>query len=193
MMNDQIIQRMQAHKDIVHSCIEDTALLECIEQIVRQAVQVFRSGGRLLFCGNGGSAADAQHLAAELSGRFYLNRAALDAEALHVNGSYLTAVGNDFDFETIYERAVEAKGRKGDMLIVMTTSGQSVNIIRAAKKALEKELHVVAFLGQGASPLDSMVANCLRVPSSDTPRIQEMHMLFGHIICEQIERQIFQQ
>lgn len=186
-----IHKKIESHQSVV-SAIKANAFLQAqLVEIIDKAVGVFQQGGRLLFCGNGGSAADAQHLAAELSGRFYLDRKALDAEALHVNGSYITAVGNDFDFDTIYERAVEAKGRKGDMLIAMSTSGSSENILRACKMARSIGMIVIGFTGENGQELMDNCSICLAVPSSDTPRIQEMHMLLGHILCEEVESKMF--
>ena len=144
-----------------------------------------------MLCGNGGSAADAQHIAAELSGRFYFDRPPLDAEALHVNASYLTAVANDYSYDVIYERMVEAKGQKGDVLIAISTSGNSPNVVKAAKKAKELGIVVIGFTGENGGELAEISDHCLKVPSNDTPRIQECHILFGHIICEIIEEQLF--
>ena len=146
-----------------------------------------------MLCGNGGSAADAQHIAAELSGRFYLDRPPLDAEALHVNSSYLTAVANDYSFDVIYSRMLEAKGKKGDALIAISTSGNSKNIIQAVKKAKELGVITIGFTGEHGGELKNLCDYCIQVPSNDTPRIQECHILFGHILCEIIEGELFQQ
>ena len=154
-------------------------------------VQSLRSGGRILFCGNGGSAADAQHLAAELSGRYLLNRPALDAEALHVNTSALTAIANDFSYETVFSRQVEAHGRPGDTLVAISTSGSSANVVKAAEAARRKKMRVIAMTGGKGSLLAGMADVVLAVPTDETPRIQEMHILIGHTLCEIIEKSLF--
>ncbi|MCL4109383.1 UNVERIFIED_CONTAM: hypothetical protein GTU68_033208 [Idotea baltica] len=154
-------------------------------------VETFRQGGRVLFCGNGGSAGDAQHIAAELSGRFYLDRAPLDAEALHVNPSYVTAVANDYGYDAIFERATEAKGRPGDCLVGISTSGNSGNVLRALEKAKSIGMWTVGLTGQGGGKTTAWSDFLLAVPSTVTPRIQEAHILIGHMICEQVEYLMF--
>ncbi len=144
-----------------------------------------------MFCGNGGSAADAQHLAAEFSGRFYLNRRALPAEALHCNTSYLTAVANDYSFDVVYARLINGIGNKGDVLVGMSTSGNSVNIINALEAAKENGMITVAFTGESGGKMKDTVDYLINVPSSNTPRIQESHILAGHIICELAESEFF--
>jgi D-sedoheptulose 7-phosphate isomerase len=153
--------------------------------------QAFLAKNQVLFCGNGGSAGDAQHIAAELSGRFYFDRPPLDAEALHVNSSYLTAVANDYSYDVIYERLVEAKGKKGDVLVGISTSGNSENVLRALKKAKSLGMVTVAMTGEGGGKMAEYADFLLAVPSNDTPRIQEVHILLGHIICEIVEEEIF--
>lgn len=171
--------------------LEGLSNLEALQQVVDLTIDVFRKGGKALFCGNGGSAADAQHIAAELSGRFYLNRAPLFAEALHVNTSFLTAVANDYGFDAAFERMVEAAGRKGDILFVLSTSGNSPNILRAAARGKELGLTVVGMTGQGGGQLKGHCDHCLEVPSTDTPRIQEVHITIGHVLCELVEKALF--
>ncbi|WP_246141520.1 D-sedoheptulose-7-phosphate isomerase [Phaeodactylibacter luteus] len=166
-------------------------LLEKTAQAAVQCAAVFQNKGKVLFCGNGGSAADAQHLAAEFSGRFYFDRPPLYAEALHVNTSFVTAVGNDYGYEHIYSRMVEAAGREGDILFAMSTSGNSPNIIRAAVAAREAKMMVIGMTGEEGGQLKAHSDVLLNVPSSDTPRIQECHMLLGHIICELVEKELF--
>ncbi len=153
--------------------------------------EAFRKGKKVMFCGNGGSAADAQHLAAELAGRFYLDRKPLPAEALHVNTSYLTAVANDISFTEIYSRLVDARGEEGDVLIAISTSGRSENIIKAARKAREKNVVVVAFTGSDGGDLAPLSDMVLDIPSDDTPVIQEAHIMLGHIICQIVENNLF--
>ena len=171
--------------------LEEEALLQVVDQVVEACVQTFKRGGKILFCGNGGSAADAQHLAAELSGRFYLDREPLFAEALHVNTSFLTAVANDYSFEEAYARMVRAAGREGDILFAISTSGNSPNILQAAEAALGLGMTVVALTGQSGGKLRFLCHYLLNVPSADTPRIQECHLLIGHAVCQQVESMIF--
>lgn len=182
-----LLQSAEAKRDMA----EDEALLKILKDLVLHTVALFRNGGRLLLCGNGGSAADAQHLAAELSGRFYIDRPPLPVEALHANGSYLTAVANDFGYETVFERAVQAQGRAGDMLWAFSTSGKSPNILRALTAARRLGMTTAGFTGSGGGAMPPLCDLLLRAPSDDTPRIQECHILLGHIACEYIERELF--
>ncbi|MEK7257299.1 MAG: SIS domain-containing protein [Bacteroidota bacterium] len=171
--------------------LSDPAQLSTISQIVELFIRTFQAGNKVLFCGNGGSAADAQHLAAELSGRFFLDRKALFAEALHVNSSFLTAVANDFGFENAFARAVEAMGKKGDVLVALSTSGNSPNILKAIEAAKIAGLKVVGMTGESGG---KMAAGCdllVKIPSQNTPRIQEGHILVGHVVCELVERRLF--
>ncbi|MCB0519497.1 MAG: SIS domain-containing protein [Lewinellaceae bacterium] len=171
--------------------LNDETLLAAIIKVVGQVVAVFNKNGKVLFCGNGGSAADAQHLAAELSGRFYLDRKPLFAEALHVNSSFLTAVANDYGYDAVFARAVEAMGRPGDMLFALSTSGNSTNILRAAYAAKEREMLVVGMTGKSGGKLESICDFQLKIPTEKTPRVQEGHILVGHIICELAEAALF--
>ncbi len=154
-------------------------------------VAALRAGGRIHFCGNGGSAADAQHLAAELSGRFYYDRPPLNAEALHCNGSYLTAVANDYSYDEVYARLLRGTARRGDVLVGISTSGNSANILRAFEAARELGVQTIALTGESGGRMQSLADMLLNVPSNDTPRIQECHILIGHIICELVEREMF--
>jgi D-sedoheptulose 7-phosphate isomerase len=169
----------------------DPALLEVIEGITRKLIEALRNGNHIYFCGNGGSAADAQHLAAEFSGRFYIDRDALPAEALHCNTSYLTAVANDYSYELVYSRLIKGIGRKGDVLVGLSTSGNSGNIIKAFETAREKGMVTVGFTGEGGGKLAAWSDWLVGVPSRNTPRIQEAHIMIGHIICELVEEQYF--
>jgi len=171
--------------------LEDTGLIETIDKMSSRAVEILKNKGRILLCGNGGSAADAQHIAAELSGRFSFEREPLDAEALHVNTSYLTAIANDYSYNDVYSRLVKAKGRAGDMLIAISTSGNSQNIINAIHAAKEMNMTVVGMTGQGGGKMKDMVDFLINIPSDETPRIQEAHILAGHIFCLLVEEQIF--
>ena len=153
--------------------------------------EALSAGKKILFCGNGGSAADAQHLAAEFSGRFYKDRKALPAEALHCNTSYITAVGNDYGFEFVYSRLIEGIGNEGDVLVGISTSGNSLNIINAFATAKDKKMKVIAFTGKSGGNMKTKCDTLINVPSNDTPRIQESHILIGHIICEKVESNLF--
>lgn len=191
-MQKKIQQRISEGIAVKQAMLADPFFLKKIEAAAELLIDCFRAGGKVLFCGNGGSAADAQHLAAELSGRFYLNRPPLFAEAMHVNSSFITAVSNDFGFEMAYARMVEAAGRPGDILVAMSTSGNSPNILAAVEAAKNGGLKTIALTGQGGGKLAAMAAEILlNVPSNDTPRIQEAHMTVGHILCELIENQLF--
>jgi D-sedoheptulose 7-phosphate isomerase len=159
--------------------------------VATEIENAFRNGGKVFFCGNGGSAADAQHLAAEFSGRFYFDRAPLFSEALHVNTSYLTAVANDYSYDEVYARLIRAKGSKGDVLVGLSTSGNSKNIIRAFEVALEAGMITVGFTGEGGGLMKDKCTHLIAVPSKDTPRIQETHITLGHVICELVETAIF--
>ncbi|MEW6108509.1 MAG: D-sedoheptulose 7-phosphate isomerase [Nitrospirota bacterium] len=190
-MDSFIISKIKESISVKSELLNRADLLDTIEQVSDKIVGTFRQKGKVLFCGNGGSAADAQHLAAEFSGRFYIDRDPLDAEALHVNSSYLTAVANDYSYEEIYARLVKAKGSRGDVLIGLSTSGNSKNIIQAFKQAKELGMITVALTGKSGGAMKDQVDYLINVPSGDTPRIQESHILVGHIICEIVEKELF--
>lgn len=171
--------------------VSGQTLMQTASKIANAITTCYRNGGKVLFCGNGGSAADAQHLAAELSGRFYFDRPPLDAEALHVNSSYVTAVANDYTYDEIYSRYVNGVGKKGDVLIGISTSGNSENILRALKVAKSKEMVTIAMTGKSGGKMKDVVDFLLNVPSTDTPRIQEAHIMLGHIFCQIVEEDLF--
>lgn len=171
--------------------LNDEILQENIENIVVKSVEAFRNDKKMLFCGNGGSASDAQHIAAELSGRFYSDRPPLYAEALHVNSSYMTAVANDYGYDETYARMLEACGRKGDVLVGISTSGNSPNVVKALEKANAIGLTTIGFTGSKGGKMKDVCDIMIKVPSDDTPRIQEVHILVGHIICQLIEEEMF--
>lgn len=171
--------------------LEDENLLNTVQIIADTCVEALKADKKILFCGNGGSAADAQHLAAEFSGRFYKDRDPLFAEALHVNTSYLTAVANDYSYEQIYSRLIKAKGRKGDVLIGISTSGNSGNIVKAFEQAKLQNMITVGMTGETGGKMKPLSDFLLNMPSTDTPRIQEAHILIGHIICEIVELKMF--
>ncbi len=176
---------------IKEKVLADERIFSSLSDAIQTILKTCKRGGKVLFCGNGGSAADAQHLAAELSGRFYFDRPAINAEALHVNSSFVTATANDHSFEVIYERMVQACGEKGDVLMAFSTSGKSPNIIRALKTARERGLKTIGFTGMSGGEMQGNCDILFKVPSDDTPRIQEMHLLLGHIICENVESLLF--
>lgn len=190
-MTHTIKATLQRSIDLKQHLLADEALLARITQTITALTHCFQQGGKLLLCGNGGSAADAQHLAAEFSGRFYLNRAPLFAEALHVNTSYLTAVANDYGYDHTYSRLVEAMGRPGDMLWAFSTSGNSPNILAALDQARLQGMALVGFTGATGGQMANRCNWLLNMPSNDTPRIQEGHITVGHIICEQVEQALF--
>jgi D-sedoheptulose 7-phosphate isomerase len=190
-MIDTIKKLITASIDTKKQLLSDDVLLKTISSVADEIARTFTAEGKVLLCGNGGSAADAQHIAAEMSGRFYFDRDPLDAEALHVNTSYLTAVANDYSYDEIYSRAVKAKGKKGDVLIGISTSGNSANVIRALDKAREQKMITVAMTGASGGKMKSNCDYLINVPSNDTPRIQEAHILVGHIICQLVEERLF--
>jgi D-sedoheptulose 7-phosphate isomerase len=178
---------------VKNKVLGDSHFLDTIEKTIAATVAALRNGHRLYFCGNGGSAADAQHLAAEFSGRFYLDRDALPAEALHCNTSYLTAVANDYSYDVIYSRLVKGLAHKGDVLFGLSTSGNSGNIVKAFETAREKGVITVGFTGDDGGKMKELSDYLFNVPSKNTPRIQESHIMIGHIICQLAEEQYFAQ
>ena len=171
--------------------VSDKALIKKINDAALMCVESLKNGGKIHFCGNGGSAADAQHLAAELSGRFYYDRPPLNAEALHVNTSYLTAVANDYSYDVIYSRMLQASAKKGDVFVGISTSGNSINILKAIEVAKEIGVKTIGMTGETGGKMADCCDILLNVPSKCTPRIQESHIMIGHIICEIIEAEIF--
>jgi len=186
-----IKQLIESSISVKQALLKDQHILAETEAIASLLVNCFQAKGKVLFCGNGGSAADSLHLSAELSGRFYLDRPPLFAEALQSNTAYLTAVANDYSFDHIFARAVHAKGREGDVLWALSTSGNSPNIIQAIEAAKEIGMHIVGMTGKDGGKMLGMCDLEIVVPSNDTPRIQEVHLLLGHIICELVEKKLF--
>jgi D-sedoheptulose 7-phosphate isomerase len=182
---------IQASVDVKNKILLDDKILQTVKDCVSVLVTAFQNGNKVLFCGNGGSAADAQHLAAELTGRFYTDRDALPAEALHANSSYLTAIGNDYGYDVVYSRLIKGIGNKGDVLVGLSTSGNSKNILHAFETAKEKGMVTIAFTGESGGKLKKLADHLINVPSDDVPRIQESHILLGHIICQLTEENIF--
>ncbi|NII28916.1 D-sedoheptulose 7-phosphate isomerase [Pseudoflavitalea sp. X16] len=190
-MQDKIKKIVSESIAVKTSVLQDATILKTTEAIVAAMVAALKNGNHIYFCGNGGSAADAQHLAAEFSGRFYKDREALPAEALHCNTSYLTAVANDYSYDVIFARLIKGIGKKGDFLVGLSTSGNSTNIMKAFEVAREKGIITVGFTGETGGKMKDLSDYLLNVPSKNTPRIQESHIMLGHIICELVEEQYF--
>ena len=191
--SEHIIRRVFSESiRIRETILNSDELIGSLKAVADALATAFQNGQKALFCGNGGSAGDAQHLAAEFSGRFYFDRPPLFAEALHVNTSYLTAVANDYGYDHVYERAVEAMGSAGDFLFGISTSGNSGNVVKALEKARMLGMTTVAFTGKEGGGMQPLADFWLPVPSNDTPRIQECHIQMGHIICQLVEATLFQ-
>ncbi len=186
-INSIISASIQVKQDI----LANGQMAATIEKVISVITQAFKNGNSVYFAGNGGSAADAQHLAAEFSGRFYKDRKALPSEALHCNTSYLTAVANDYSYDVIYSRLLEGLAKPGDVLVGLSTSGNSGNIVKAFEKSKELKVTTIGFTGAAGGKMKEVSDYLINVPSTDTPRIQESHILVGHIICELVEKNIF--
>jgi D-sedoheptulose 7-phosphate isomerase len=190
-MKEKIKEIISSSIAVKQQLYDDDALPYKIIEVVDIIATAFQDGNKVLFCGNGGSAADAQHLAAEFSGRFYIDRKALPAEALHCNTSYMTAVANDYSYDVIYARLIDGIGNKGDVLVGLSTSGNSPNVIKAFETAREKKMVTIGFTGETGGKLKNLSDYLFNVPSRDTPRIQESHILLGHIVCQLVEEKLF--
>jgi len=188
---EQVKNIIQSSIDVKQQILQNEELLAATIDIANKIVEALEGGNRIYFCGNGGSAADAQHLAAEFSGRFYTDRKALPAEALHCNTSYLTAVANDYSYEVVYARLIEGIANAGDVLVGLSTSGNSANIVRAFEVAKNKGILTVGFTGITGGVMKAISDYLINVPSADTPRIQESHIMIGHIICQLVEEKFF--
>ena len=191
MFDETIQQRIKESIKTKELVLSNPTLLNLTNQVAQHCIQALQSDHKIFFCGNGGSAADAQHLATELSGRYYYDRPPLFAEALNVNMSFVTAVGNDYGYDAVFARSIQAKGRPGDILFALSTSGNSSNVIEAAKMAQKNQVTTIGMTGLTGGKLQAHCDHLLAIPSTDTPRIQECHMLLGHIICELIEANMF--
>ncbi len=187
----KIILAITESIEIKKKILDDKNLIKTIQKVADEVIQTFKKGGKVLFCGNGGSAADAQHLAAELSGKFFLDRNPLFAEALHVNTSYLTAVANDYSYDDVFARLIKAKGIKGDILIGISTSGNSQNVLKAIEVANELKIITIGFTGETGGKMKNICKYLINIPSNNTARIQEAHITIGHIICEIVEQELF--
>lgn len=189
-MSNRVADRIQSSINVKQQLLNDETFRQNMEAFVDLTAKVLQQGGKILFCGNGGSAADAQHIAAELSGRFYKDREPYFAEALTVNTSYLTAVANDYGYDEIFSRLVKSKGRKGDILVGISTSGNSPNVVKAMETAREIGMHNIGWTGQGGGKMSELSELLFAMPSPDTPRIQEAHIMIGHILCEFVEEKL---
>jgi D-sedoheptulose 7-phosphate isomerase len=183
--------RIESSVKLKTSLLSNEAILNAVVYLANEIIRSYREGGKVLWCGNGGSAADAQHLAAELSGRFYYDRAPLNSDALHVNTSYITAVANDYSYDQIYSRLIAAMGKRDDVLIGLSTSGNSGNVINALIEGKKRGMLCVGFTGETGGKMKEHCDILINIPSSDTPRIQECHMLLGHTVCELVESGLF--
>ena len=186
-----IKSRLQESARVKEEILDNIETVKIIAKIAEVIIEAYRKGKKVILFGNGGSAADAQHIAAELVGKYYLERAPLPAIALTVNTSSLTAIGNDYSFAQVFAKQLEALGEAGDVAIGISTSGNSENVLEALKAAKEKGLITIGFTGKKGGRLKDAVDYCLHIPSDDTPRIQEGHITVGHIICEIVERELF--
>ncbi len=184
-MKKKIFSELEAHKETIQKVIE--MLTDDIENACQMAVETLKAGNKIMLCGNGGSAADAQHIAAELSGRYKKERKGVAGLALTTDTSALTAIANDYAFENVFARQVEALAKKGDLIIGISTSGNSDNVIRAFQKGKELGCKTIGLTGKGGGKFNGQCDLNVIVPSDDTPRIQEMHILIGHIICQAID------
>lgn len=190
-MKDYIASEMEASRSALEASMGDPAFMAALAAICEAAVNTLKNGGKILFAGNGGSAADAQHFAAELVGRFAYDRPGLPAIALTTDTSILTAVGNDYGYEAIFARQVESLGVKGDLFVGLSTSGNSPNVLRAMGACRAKGIGTAAFTGAKGGKLASICDQVLCAASDNTPRIQEVHGLAGHILCAIIEKELF--
>lgn len=188
-----LARRLAEHVQAIQKLSVDEALQKKIMGLCAEAAETVRSGGKLLFCGNGGSAADAQHIAAEFVGRFFLEREAINAEALTTNTSILTCLGNDYSFDSIFARQVAAKAAKGDLLVGLSTSGRSKNVLEAFRTAKRLGVRTALLMGGFDGPDGSIdsIDYVIRVPSQSTPRIQEMHIFIGHVLAEFVEEKLY--
>ncbi|MBR4638292.1 MAG: D-sedoheptulose 7-phosphate isomerase [Bacteroidales bacterium] len=192
-MNPRISQSIEQSIAAKRAILDNPEFQSRIQQAAEMITESLRQGGKIHFCGNGGSAADAQHLAAELSGRFYFDRPPLNAEALHCNTSYLTAVGNDYGYDLVFSRLLRGTAKAGDVIVGISTSGNSKNILNAFEAAKEMGVKIIALTGETGGAMKDYADILLNAPSKDTPRIQESHIMIGHIICELVETALFKQ
>jgi D-sedoheptulose 7-phosphate isomerase len=190
-MNNFIAVELRKTANVISAIVADAEIARMIEVVARSCVKALRNGNKILLAGNGGSAADAQHLACEFVSRFYFDRPGLAAIALTTDTSALTAIGNDYGFDRLFSRQIDALGREGDVFIGLSTSGNSPNVLKALGEGRSKGLITIGLTGQGGGKMAALCDHCLRMPSSETPKIQEGHIVVGHVICALIEREMF--
>ncbi len=190
-MKDFIVAELTKSVSVMGKILASEELIRQIETVASGCVAALRNGNKILLAGNGGSAADAQHLAAEFVSRFYFDRPGLAAIALTTDTSALTAIGNDYGFERLFSRQVDALGRRGDVFVGISTSGRSPNILAALRECRSKGITTVGLVGEGGGDMPTLCDHCLRMPSGETPKIQEGHIVVGHIICGLVEREMF--
>ena len=189
---DLISKRIAESIVVKQKILNDGNLIALIERAANMIIDCYKQNhGKIFFAGNGGSAADAQHLAAELESRFYFEREALASEALNTNSSVITAIGNDYDFNRIFARQIEANASKGDVFVGLSTSGNSKNIVEALNISRAKGLKTIGLTGESGGKMENLCDIIIKVPSKDTPRVQESHIMIGHIICEIVEGELF--
>ena len=192
LLQEMVFDRIRRSVQLKQNLLQDEAFSALVIEAASQIVKALRAGGKVMFFGNGGSAADAQHLAAEFTGRYLKERRALPALALHANTSAVTAIGNDYGFDLVFARQIEALGKEGDVAVGISTSGNSPNVLRALEAAKSKSIYTVALTGASGGKMKSVADCAIRIPSEETPRIQECHILTGHIICEIAEDMLFE-
>ena len=190
MTMESVKKAIQASIDTKEKLLNDDALLKQVSTLAERCTAALRAGGKIIFCGNGGSFADAQHLSAEFTSRFLFDRPGLPSLALGTNSSAMTAIGNDYGYENVFAREIQAIATPADVIIAITTSGNSGNILKALEAAKETNVSAIVLTGAGSGMLDD-ATETLNVPSTDTARIQECHILLGHIICGLVEESIF--
>lgn len=191
MINEYISSQVKKSIDVKQKLLDSQELMDLIQEVALKCVEVYKNGNKTLIAGNGGSAADAQHIAGEFVSRFYFDRPGLASMALTTDTSIMTAIGNDYGYEKLFSRQVQANGIKGDMFIGISTSGNSANVIEALKECREKGIITVGLTGEKGGKMAEMCDFCIKVPSNETPRVQEVHILIGHIICAVVEEAIF--
>jgi len=190
-MKNYIEDQLKQSHAIISAILEDQSLKQALSKAIDACIGSLKSGGKILLAGNGGSAADAQHIAGELVSRFAFDRPGLAAVALTTDTSILTAVGNDYGYELLFSRQIQALGRKGDVFVAYSTSGKSPNILKALQAAKEVGLITIGLTGNRNGPMNAMCDHVLSMPSADTPKIQEGHLIMGHILCGAIELALF--
>jgi D-sedoheptulose 7-phosphate isomerase len=190
-MRSQIISEIVESRDVLLKLMEDEAVLDEIERVALCCITTLRNGGKILLAGNGGSAADAQHIAGEFVSRFAYDRPGLAAFSLVTDSSVMTAIGNDYGYEQLFSRQIQSVGNTGDVFIAISTSGRSPNILAALREARIKGLVAVGFAGENGGGMQDLCDFCVRIPSGDTPKIQQGHIVVGHIVCGIVEQQMF--